>query len=410
MTLPGPAPDAHLAGKTRALALIILAQTLALSVWFAGAAALPALLAASELAGWQQAALTSSVQIGFVLGAVTSAILGLPDRFDARRVFACGAVAAGLANLAAMLTEPGSMAMILTRGLAGASLALVYPFGMKLAASWARGDAGLLVGLLVGALTLGSASPFLFNLFAGSGSWQPPFLVSAVAAGLAAGIILLAKAGPAFRKAPAFQPQAVLAAFRDPALRLANLGYLGHMWELYAMWAWIGPFALAYWLAQGGGQVHADLTAFGVVAIGALACIGAGIAADRFGRTATTMVAMTVSGGCALVVGFLFDLSPVLMIPLLLVWGMAVIADSAQFSAAITELAPPDRAGTLLTVQTALGFALTAAMVQLLPVWIDLVGWQWGFAPLAVGPFLGVWAMGALRARPEAKALAGGRR
>lgn len=404
-----PAAD-RLPGKRRALALIILAQILALSVWFAGAAALPALLAETPIAGWRQAALTSAVQIGFVLGALASAILGLPDRFDARRVFAAGAIAALFATLVALVLEPGGIAMIASRGLTGAALALVYPVGMKLAASWARGDAGLLVGLLVGALTLGSASPFLFNLFGETADWRTPFLVSAGAAGLAGLLILAARAGPGFRKAPAFQPAAMLAAFRDPALRLANFGYLGHMWELYAMWAWIGPFALAYWTAQGGGQVEADLTAFSVVAIGTLGCVGAGLAADRFGRTAITMLAMTVSGSCALMVGLFFQAPPAILLPVLMIWGIAVIADSAQFSASITELAPPDRAGTLLTVQTALGFALTAVMVQLLPVWISWAGWNWAFAPLAVGPAFGVWAMWRLRNRPEAARLAGGRR
>jgi MFS family permease len=182
------------------------------------------------------------------------------------------------------------------------------------------------------------------------------------------------------------------------------------MWELYAMWAWIGPFAHAYWAAQGVAGSAADMTAFAVVAIGALACLMAGLLADRLGRTAITMVAMAVSGSCALLAGLLFDMPPVLMLPLLLLWGMSVIADSAQFSASVAELAPAERTGTLLTLQTAMGFALTAVMVQLLPYWIGFAGWHWAFAPLAIGPALGVWAMWKLRHRPEATKLAGGRR
>jgi MFS family permease len=398
------------AGKARALLFIALAQVLALSVWFAGAAALPGLIAAGDLSPARQAALTSAVQIGFVAGALASAIYGLPDRIDPRRVFACGAVIAALANIAALALEPGSAAMIATRLAAGAALALAYPVGMKLAASWARGDTGFLVGLLVGALTLGSALPFAFNLAETGPGWQMPFLVSALAALAAAVLILLAAGGPGLRPAPPFRPGAALLAFRDPALRLANLGYLGHMWELYAMWAWIGPFAHAYWSARNGSPLAADLTAFAVVAAGAIACLAAGLLADRLGRTAVTMAAMAVSGSCALAAGLVFGLPPWLMLTVLLIWGMAIIADSAQFSAAIAELAPPERTGTLLTLQTALGFALTAITVQLLPFWIGWAGWQWAFAPLAIGPFLGVWAMGRLRARPEAARLAGGRR
>lgn len=398
------------AGKTRALAYIALAQVLALSVWFAGAAALPALLATVTLTPLHQAALTSMVQIGFVAGALASAVFGLPDRMDPRRLFALGALAAALANLAALALPADSLLLVASRAVAGAALALVYPVGMKLATGWARDDAGLLVGLLVGALTLGSALPFGFNL-AGIGlGWQTPFLVSALAAIAAAGLILLARCGPGQKPAPPFDPSAMLLALKTPAIRLANIGYLGHMWELYAMWAWIGPFAHAYWATRGGNAQAADLTAFSAVAIGAVACLAAGWLADRYGRTAVTISAMAISGTCALLAGLAFSLPPWIMLPLLLVWGMSVIADSAQFSAATAELAPPERTGTLLTLQTALGFALTAIMVQILPVWIGFAGWTWAFAPLAIGPAIGVWAMARLRQRPEAVRLAGGRR
>lgn len=404
MTL-APAPT----GKTTALILIAASQVLALSIWFAGAAALPALIASGEIDPIRQAALTSSVQLGFVIGALASALTGLADRFTPQRLFAVGAVIAALANLLALQLEPGGLAMIASRAVAGAALALVYPVGMKLAASWARGDAGFLVGLLVGALTLGSALPFAFNLAGEVSDWTLPFAASSIAALAAAGLILFARGGPGLRPAAPFDPGAVALAFRDPALRLTNLGYLGHMWELYAMWAWIGPFAHAYWQRLDGSARLGDLTAFAVVASGALACLAAGRLADRLGRTRITMIALAISGSCALLVGPLFGLSPWLMIPVLIVWGMAVIADSAQFSAAITELAPPERTGTLLTLQTAMGFALTVIMVQALGLWIDWVGWSWAFAPLAIGPAIGVWAMARLRARPEAARLAGGR-
>ncbi|WP_083635132.1 MFS transporter [Maricaulis sp. W15] len=408
MTAAPPAPTS-LPGKRAALCLIALSQILALSIWFAGAAALPALIDAAAISPLRQAMLTSSVQLGFVAGALASAGLGLADRIVPQRLFAAGAIIAALANLLALMLEPGGVAMIASRMIAGAALALVYPVGMKLAASWARGDAGFLVGLLVGALTLGSALPFAFNLANAVPDWRLPFAASTLAALLAAAAILFARGGPGLRPAAPFDPGAALLAIRDPALRLTNLGYLGHMWELYAMWAWIGPFAHAYWQQYDAPARLGDLTAFVVVASGALACLAAGRLADRLGRTRIAMLALAISGSCALLVGPAFGLPPWIMLPLLIVWGMAVIADSAQFSAAITELAPPERTGTLLTLQTAMGFALTVITVQALGAWIGWVGWNWGFAPLAIGPAVGVWAMARLRARPEAGKLAGGR-
>ena len=176
------------------------------------------------------------------------------------------------------------------------------------------------------------------------------------------------------------------------------------------MWAWIGAFAHAYWSNRGGSADLADLSAFAVIGSGALACVIAGRLADRFGRTRVTALAMAISGSCAILAGLAFNAPPWVLLPILLLWGLSIIADSAQFSTAITELAPPDRAGTLLTIQTALGFSLTIVMVQILPGWIGLAGWNWAFAPLAIGPFLGVWAMLSLRRLPAAEKMAGGKR
>ncbi|WP_270375362.1 MFS transporter [Marinicauda sp. Alg238-R41] len=395
--------------KARSLALIALCQVLALSSWFAGAAALPALQAATDLDAFTRAALSSSVQIGFVAGALVSASLGLSDRFDPRRVFAAGAGLAALTTLAIILTPPGSLAMAGLRLLTGASLALVYPVGMKLAASWAKGDAGLLIGLLVGALTLGSALPHLFALDGADVNWRTPFVWAAALAGLSAVLIGFCQAGPAFVRARAFDPRAFVLAIRRADLRYANLGYLGHMWELYAFWAWAGAFLLAYFQARSLSASAIGSLTFLIIASGALGALGAGWLADRIGRTPVAAGAMLISGACALLTGLAWPLGPGVMIALLLVYGVSVIADSAQFSAAIAELAPRDQAGSLLTLQTALGFALTAVSVQALPYWVGVTGWQFAFAPLAIGPAIGVWAMLRLRGHPNARQLAGGR-
>jgi MFS family permease len=386
--------------KAYSLFIIALCQVLALSVWFAGAAALPIVQTQFDLTPFRSAALSSAVQLGFVVGALISAGSSLPDRFDARAVFAAGALLAGLTSLAAALLEPGAAAMISLRALSGAALALVYPVGMKLAASWAKGDAGLLVGLLVGALTLGSALPHLAAPLLSGADWRAPFLAAGLLALAAAGLIGLAKAGPEFAPAARFRPGAAFAALKRRDLRAINLGYLGHMWELYAFWAWVGVFIAAWRSAQGlPADGSAAVFTFAIIAVGAFGALGAGWIADRAGRLKTAGAALALGGLCALATPVLWSRPGWLLGAVLMVYGVAVIADSAQFSAALAERAPPQLVGSLLTFQTALGFALTVVSVQLLPVWADTLGWRNALAPLAIGPILGLWALSRLRER-----------
>lgn len=398
--------------KAVALPLLILCEVLALSLWFSSTAVIPSLKADYGLDDAAASLISSMVSVGFVIGTLISAGLGLADRLPAVRFFAGSALLAAAANAAIIFVEPTSWAVPALRLVVGMSMAGIYPVGMKLAASWAKADMGFLVGSLVGALTLGSALPHLINI-AGGLDWRLTLAIASGAAVLAACLILFVRPGPAAKRAAAFRPQFALQALTRPSLRLANLGYFGHMWELYALWSWAGIFLLESLRQTPGVQepaLWAMVLTFTTVGSGAIGSIAGGVFADRLGRTTLTMIAMAISGTCALASGFVFGMSPWILAPLFVLWGITVVADSAQFSSSVMELADPWLIGTMVTVQTCLGFLLTVATIHLVPLIAEQVGWQWSFAFLAIGPYLGVIAMGRLRAHPDAVKLAGGKR
>ncbi len=397
--------------KSWSLILLALCEVAAMALWFSASAVLPSLRAEYDIGPTLASLYTSSVQAGFVTGTLLSAVFGLADRLDMRRFFmSCTLLAAG-ANAVILLVEPTSPAVIVCRFLTGAAMAGIYPVGMKLAITWANDDIGLLVGLPVGALTLGSGAPHLFNALGGI-DWRFTIGATSLVALTAAFAINLVRIGPNLGPSPRFNPRIALSAYARPSLRLANFGYLGHMWELYAMWAWLALFLHASFAAHMlEPALWSRLATFTVIGVGgAIGAVLGGVLADRVGRTALTMGAMAASGTCAILIGFLFGAAPWLVFSVALVWGVVVIADSAQFSASIAELSEPGTVGTMLTMQTSVGFLLTLATVHLVPAMVEAVGWSFAFAALAIGPFFGVWAMSRLRAHPDSARIAGGKR
>jgi MFS family permease len=404
------------AGRWLLLAVVAAGILLAMAPWLSSSAVAGSLRAEWGLRALDITLLTVAVQLGFAAGAIALASLGVPDVVPTRTLFLLGALVAAGANLAFALVATDLLTGLPLRFATGLGLAAVYPVALRLVVGWFRVERGLAVGTLIGAITVGTALPYLVAVLGGLGGVDWRMVVTA-ASGLAAtgGVLVfrLTREGPFDQPAPRFSISVALRALRQPAVRLASLGYFGHMWELYAMWSLIPLFLASSFAASGAATPDsAALLAFVVVAAGGGGCVLAGLLADRFGRTATTIGAMAVSGLSALAAGALFAAPPAVVALVALIWGVSIVADSAQFSAAVSELAPPGTAGSALALQLAGGFILTAISIGLIGLIDpgDGSGWRIAFWSLAVGPAVGILAMWRLRSRPEAVLLAGGRR
>lgn len=393
----------------RVLVLLSLAELLGMSLWFTGTAVLPQITAmwhsGLALGSW----LTISVQLGFALGAIIFALFNISDVFSPILVFVVSAVAAAAANAAFAWTVQQPLTAIILRGLTGFFLAGVYPVGMKIMAGWFQRGRGLALGIMIGALTVGSAVPHGVNSVGGI-AWRGVVLLGSVQALVGAFIVAVAvREGPFAMPKSQLDLGQVLEIVRNRPLRLANLGYLGHMWELYGFWGWI---AVIFAASAGWSRSKNEMAAALAIAIGAIGCIWAGSASDKLQdrsaaervaqRARVTMIAMAVSAACCVVAALVFH-NPALLFWLSLIWGIAVIADSAQFSTIISEVSDKSYVGTALTCQVAAGFLLTAFSIRLLAVIAAHYGWSWALASMAIGPLLGIWAMNSLRTHSPAE-------
>jgi MFS family permease len=380
------------AAASRALLVVSTAVLLAGSVWFSGTAAIPALRELWSLGDAQAAWLTVAVQLGFIAGTFLYSVTSVADVFNARRVFLVSALLGALFNAGFAWIASGLGPALVFRFLTGVTLAGVYPVGMKIVASWFREGLGWRLGVLVGALALGTASPYLVQALGAGFGWRAlagTASLAAVAGGLLVGLGL--RDGPHLRSRAAFDVQAAARVFRDPAFRYTAFGYFGHMWELYALWGLV-----SFFLAGKAARAEIALVAFLTVAAGFVGCVGGGWISRRTGERRVALAALLASGTLCLGSGFAHALPNTALYAYLVVWGVVVVADSPQFSALAARYAPAEYTATALTVQNGIGFAVTVVSLQLLPLLARAIGWRWVFTTLAIGPFLGAAAMARL--------------
>lgn len=376
------------------LGVVSLAQFLGMTLWFSATAVTPLLIDHFQIAPESAPWLTMAVQGGFVIGTLLSALTNVADLLNARLLMFIGSLVGACAN-AGILVAPNGEAAIALRFVTGAALALVYPPAMKIAAGWFRDGRGFALGLLIGALTLGKAFPHLLSAMFGADWRAPMLLASALAVVGGTLVVLVVRDGPHVAPTSPFDPHAIRRVFSSRGARLATLGYLGHMWELYAMWTWIAVFAWTSLNDWGVDDVAAagSVAAFLAIGSGAAGCVLAGFIADRVGKARVAMWAMIVSASCAALTVVVHGGPPILLYALIMVWGFSVVADSAQFSALVSEHAPREHVGTALTIQVCLGFLLTMVTIELLPWVAGYISWRYASLILVPGPLLGAWAM-----------------
>lgn len=378
--------------KAYTLPVIVIAQFLCTSLWFAGNAVMPGLTAAAGLHASQLGWVTSSVQIGFIAGTIVYAIFMFADRYPAARVFLLSALGGAIFN--AFLGTADSFALVVSyRFATGFFLAGIYPVGMKIASDYYLEGLGRSLGYLVGALVLGTALPHLLATLDLGFSWQMVIYCTSVLAAVGGmAIFILVPEGPFRSKGQQVNFTSSMQAFRHPRFRAASFGYFGHMWELYAFWAFL-PVILEHYKSYRVVEFATPAWAFVIIGVGSLSCVWGGYLSQRFGEAKIATLALGLSGSCCLLSPLMFWMPLPIFLVFLIIWGMAVIADSPLFSSLVAKNALPELKGTALTVVTCIGFSITVLSIQGIALLVDLSLIHQSLMLLAIGPIFGVWSL-----------------